>query len=92
MIVKTANRKSAKAVRWIPTEKGWDALPILFSYTAFGTKWFASEVFTDGKPREMREIYPQKNLKSMFVNLAVDRARIRRLQSTLQPTRTSWSA
>ena len=91
MMVKTANRKSAKAVRWVLTEKGWDALPILFSYTAFGTKWFASEVFTDGKPREMREIYPQKNLENMFVNLEVDRARIRRFQSTMQTQRTDWS-
>src|SRR5215831_4634082 len=71
MIVKTANRKSAKAVRWKPTEKGWDALPILFSYTAFGTKWFASEVFEDGKPRQMRQIYPQRNLKDLYVNLDV---------------------
>jgi DNA-binding HxlR family transcriptional regulator len=50
MIVKTANRKSAKAAKWYPTEKGWDALPILFSYTAFGSKWFASQVFEDGNP------------------------------------------
>ena len=90
MIVKRANRKSAKAVRWMPTEKGWDALPILFSYTAFGTKWFASEVFEDGKPREMVEIYPQKNLKNMFVNLDVNRARIRRLQSNMHAPRTNW--
>lgn len=81
MIVKTANRKSAKAVRWKPTEKGWDALPILFSYTAFGSKWFASQVFEDGKPREIREIYPQRNLRNMYVNIDVDRARLRRLQS-----------
>lgn len=80
MIVKTARRESAKAARWTPTEKGWDALPILFSYTAFGSKWFASTVFEDGKPRELREIYPQKNLKGMYVNIDVDRARLRRLQ------------
>lgn len=80
MIVKTANRDSRKAVVWKPTEKGWDALPILFSYTAFGTKWFAPQVFEDGKPREMKEIYPQRNLKNLYVNLDVDRARIRKLQ------------
>ena len=91
MIVKTANRKSAKAVRWKPTDKGWDALPILFSYAAFGSKWFASEVFEDRRPREIREIYPQKNLKNMLVNLDVDRARIRRLQSGVEASRTSWS-
>jgi DNA-binding HxlR family transcriptional regulator len=89
MIVKTAYRKSAKAVRWKPTEKGWDALPILFSYTAFGSKWFASTVFEDGKPRELNQVYPQRNLRDLYVNLDVDRARIKRLQSS-QPSRTSW--
>ena len=83
MIIKMSNRESAKAARWVPTEKGWDALPILFSYTAFGSKWFAAAVFEDGRPREMREVYPQKNLKSMYVNIDVNRARIRRLQSSV---------
>src|SRR5689334_22611353 len=90
MIVKTANRDSAKAARWKPTEKGWDALPILFSYTAFGSKWFASQVFEDGKPREIAEIYPQRNLKDMYVNLDVDRARLKRLQSLGLPSKTGW--
>ncbi len=91
MIVKTANRKSAKAVRWKPTEKGWDALPILFSYTAFGSKWYASQVFEDGKPRELREIYPQRNLKDLYVNIDVDRARLRRFRSPNRSSRTGWS-
>ncbi len=90
MIVKTANRESVKAAKWKPTEKGWDALPILFSYTAFGSKWFASTVFEDKKPRELNEVYPQRNLRDLYVNLDVDRARIKRLQSS-QPSRTSWS-
>jgi DNA-binding HxlR family transcriptional regulator len=90
MIVKTFNRKSAKAARWKPTEKGWDALPILFSYTAFGSKWFAATVFEDGKPRELTEVYPQKNLRDLYVNLDVDRARLSRLKLA-SPSRTSWS-
>ena len=92
MIIKESNRNSSKAARWKPTEKGWDALPILFSYTAFGSKWFASEVFEDGKPREMTSIYPQKNLRDMYVNLEVDRARLKRLQLVGSPSKTSWSA
>ena len=92
MIMKTASRKSAKAAKWVPTEKGWDALPILFSYTAFGSKWFASTVFEDGKPREMQEIYPQRNLKSLYVNIDVDRARIKRLQSLQSIPKASWRA
>lgn len=91
MIVKESNRNSTKAARWKPTEKGWDALPILFSYTAFGSKWFSSEVFEDGKPREMKEIYPQRNLKDMYVNLEVDRARLKRLQLSSLPPKANWS-
>ncbi|HVH15238.1 MAG TPA: helix-turn-helix domain-containing protein [Candidatus Angelobacter sp.] len=90
MIVKTAYRKSAKAVRWRPTDKGWDALPILFSYTAFGSKWFASTVFEDGKPRELSQVYPQRNLRDLYVNLDVDRVRIKRLQSASPASKTSW--
>ncbi len=90
MIMKTANRDSRKAIVWKPTEKGWDALPILFSYTAFGTKWFASQVFEDGKPREIREVYPQRNLRDLYVNLNVDRARIRRFQLSSSNSKLDW--
>ena len=91
MIVKTANRESVKAARWKPTEKGWDALPILFSYTAFGSKWFASEVFEDGKPRQLSEVYPQRNLRNLYVDIDVDRARIKRLQTSSPSSKTNWS-
>jgi DNA-binding HxlR family transcriptional regulator len=41
-----------KKVVWKFTEKGWDTLPILMSYVAFGSKYFPERVFTDGQPRE----------------------------------------
>jgi DNA-binding HxlR family transcriptional regulator len=79
MILKVQNDKNPRLVRWNLTEKGWDALPILMSYVAFGSKWYAPNVFEDKKPREMNEIYPQENLKELFVNIDVDRAKMKRI-------------
>jgi hypothetical protein len=82
IIAKAESRKSKKFVRWNLTEKGWDVLPILMTYTAFGAKWFAPSVFPDGEPREMREIYPQRSLRKSYVNIDVDKEELRRLQAT----------
>ncbi len=71
MIFRVENRKVPRFVRWNLTEKGWDALPVLMSYVAFGSKWYAPAVFADGKPREMNEIYPQKSLKELYINIDV---------------------
>jgi hypothetical protein len=69
-----------RVVRRNLTEKGWDTLPILMSYVAFGSKWFGSVVFADGKPREIKNIYPQENLRGTYVNIEVDERRVREHQ------------
>jgi DNA-binding HxlR family transcriptional regulator len=70
------NRKeesaSPKKVSWKFTEKGWDTLPILMSYVAFGSKYFPERVFADGQPREMKEMYPAPIVEKFFVSLSVD--------------------
>src|SRR3989441_4867910 len=43
-------------VRWTLTEKGEDTLPILTRLMAFGSKWYAKEVFEDKVPRSLNEI------------------------------------
>jgi DNA-binding HxlR family transcriptional regulator len=91
MIMRAENRKSPKFVRWNLTEKGWDVLPILMSYVAFGSKWLAPLVFADGEPREMKEVYPQRNLKHSYVNIEVDKPRIKRMQRSSENTLGSWS-
>ena len=80
LIKRVETRKNPRIVRWSLTERGWDTLPILMSYIAYGSKWFAPRVFADSKPREMNEIYPDETIKELYVNLDVDRAAIRRLQ------------
>ena len=78
IIHRVDDRKSPRYVRWNLTDKGWDTLPILMSYVAFGSKWYAPNVFEDGKPREMNDIYPQENLKPLYVNIEVNPAKIKR--------------
>jgi DNA-binding HxlR family transcriptional regulator len=72
IIQKTEVSVSPNSVRWALTEKGWDSLPILMSFFAFGSKWHPEGVFADGLPREVREVYPQKNLRKSYVNLTVE--------------------
>ena len=72
IIQKIEREDPPNSVRWSLTEKGWDALPILMSFFAFGSKWYAESVFSDGRPREVREVYPQKNLRKSYVNLTVE--------------------
>jgi DNA-binding HxlR family transcriptional regulator len=92
MIERVDDRKSPRLVRWNLTEKGWDTLPILLSYVAFGSKWFAPTVFNDGKPREMNDIYPQKNLKPLYVNIDVDPARVRKiLRDETSSANVTWN-
>jgi DNA-binding HxlR family transcriptional regulator len=77
MIERVENRGSPKLVRWNLTEKGWDTVPILMSFTAFGSKWLSLESMADGKPREMKEVYPQKELGRYYVNLEVSSEHVR---------------
>jgi DNA-binding HxlR family transcriptional regulator len=46
-------------VRWELTEKGADVVPILLTMVQFGSKWYADEVFADGSPRTMGEIFDE---------------------------------
>lgn len=58
-------KKSSMVVRWILTEKGRDALPILLQFTAFGSKWHADVVFEDKTPRTPDELFQPKAMKVM---------------------------
>jgi DNA-binding HxlR family transcriptional regulator len=49
--------KSPMVVRWELTQKGRDALPILISLVAYGSKWYADRAFEDKTPRTLREIF-----------------------------------
>jgi DNA-binding HxlR family transcriptional regulator len=68
-IHRTEVQKAPNVVRWGLTDKGWDALPILMSYVAFGSKWHAETVFADQATRDVTQVYPQRNLQRFEVSL-----------------------
>lgn len=51
-----------KIVRWSLTEKGVDAIRIGMMLAVFGSKWYASRVFDDERPRKMNEIYTREGI------------------------------
>lgn len=52
-------KESPRVVEWELTGKGNDTIPILMEFLAFGAKWNADEVFSDHRPRTIKELYPQ---------------------------------
>ena len=64
--IERVEKESPALVRWALTEKGKDALPILMSFIAFGSKWYADDVFEDGKPRPMKELYPSPQAREVI--------------------------
>ena len=58
-------KKSPMVVRWILTDKGRDALPILLHLTVFGSKWHADLVFEDKTPRTPNELFQPKAMEVM---------------------------
>jgi DNA-binding HxlR family transcriptional regulator len=58
LITPVVLKERPRVVEWHLTEKGEDTIPILMSIMAFGTKWYADEVFEDGKARTLDEVYP----------------------------------
>ncbi len=55
--------------RWTLTEKGEDALPILMRLIAFGSKWYAKEVFQDKVPRSLNEIFSKPEAQEIVQRL-----------------------
>ena len=49
--------------KWDLTEKGRDVLPVLMMLVQFGSKWYADEIFTDKKVRELDEIFDESYIR-----------------------------
>ena len=67
IIQKTEGKDSV--VRWTLTEKGEDTLPILMRLIAFGSKWYAREVFEDRVPRSLNEIFTKPEAQEIVNRL-----------------------
>ena len=69
IIEKRETHSSPMVVRWNLTEKGQDTLPILMRFIAFGSKWYAEEVFEDKTPRSLQEIFTRPEAKKIVETL-----------------------
>ena len=56
-------QEKPRLVRWVPTQKGKDTIPILMSFISFGAKWFSNVVFEDKRARTLQELFPASNAK-----------------------------
>lgn len=59
-----AIERRPRYTRWGLTEKGKDALPILMTLVHFGSKWYADEVFLDGRPRSLRDVFDLEYIRA----------------------------
>ena len=51
--------------RWELTEKGKDTLPVLMSLARFGSKWYADKVFSDRRPRVLKEVFEESCIREI---------------------------
>ena len=68
-IIKKTEDSSVGIVRWTLTEKGEDSLPILMRLIAFGSKWYARDVFEDKVPRSLNEIFTKPEAQEIVQRL-----------------------
>jgi DNA-binding HxlR family transcriptional regulator len=69
MIQRVEDENASTVIRWALTEKGEDALPILMRLIAFGSKWYAKEVFEDKVPRSLNEIFTKPEAQKIVQKL-----------------------
>ena len=69
IIRRVEEKNSPVVVKWALTEKGEDTLPILIRFIAFGSKWYAREVFEDKTPRSLQEIWTRPEAQEMVQRL-----------------------
>ncbi len=69
MIQRVEDENAPTVIRWALTEKGVDALPILLRLIAFGSKWYAKEVFEDKVPRSLNEIFTKPEAQKIVQKL-----------------------
>ena len=68
--IECVENRSPMLVRWDMTEKGKDTLPILMSFIAFGSKWYADECFEDKKPRTLGDLFKTAQAREVIERYA----------------------
>ena len=60
LIERVKDPNDDRVVKWLLTRKGQDAIPILTSFIQYGAAHHAQRVFEDGKPRDMSQLFPER--------------------------------
>lgn len=66
LIEKVEERKVPSLVRWALTKKGIDIIPIIMMIAAYGSKYYADVVFSDGQPRKLGELLNDEGMELMY--------------------------
>lgn len=69
IIMKIDDPNQTGITKWGLTEKGRDSLPILMRLIAFGSKWYARDVFEDKSPRALNEIFTKPEAQEIVQKL-----------------------
>jgi DNA-binding HxlR family transcriptional regulator len=59
LIDKIVNPKDRRGISYRLTQKGKDSTPILTAFIQYGMRHHAKQVFEDGKPRRLTDVFPQ---------------------------------
>ena len=59
-------QKGRNYSKWDLTEKGRDVLPVLMALVQFGSKWYAKEVFSDRRPRALKDVFRESYIKKIM--------------------------
>ncbi len=68
-IIRKVEGEADSVMRWTLTEKGEDTLPILMRLIAFGSRWYAKDVFEDKVPRSLNEIFTRPEAQEIVQRL-----------------------
>ena len=60
LIERISDQTDNRVVRHRLTRKGRDAIPILTALIQYGARHHAKQVFADGRPRNVRELFPNR--------------------------------
>jgi DNA-binding HxlR family transcriptional regulator len=60
LIEKIVSSEDGRDINYRLTRKGRDSIPILTTFIQFGMRHYAKRVFKDGKPRRLRDVFPER--------------------------------
>lgn len=60
LIERIVSPRQNRDIRYQLTQKGRDSMPILTAFIQYGIRHYSEQVFEDGKPRQLNQVFPDK--------------------------------